>query len=93
YWGKRLLAWHGDPATAFALALRLNNRYSLDGRDPNGFAGVAWCFGRHDRPWPRKPLFGMVRSMTPEGLARKFDIQDYTRRIGLLYNQRIREAP
>ena len=66
-------------AEAFATALRLNNRYFLDGRDANSFAGVAWCFGRHDRPWAERPIFGTVRYMNAAGLERKFAIDDYVR--------------
>jgi deoxyribodipyrimidine photo-lyase len=80
YWGKRILAWSEDPAEAFATALRLNNRYGLDGRDPNGFAGVAWCFGKHDRGWPSRPIFGKVRAMNAAGLRRKFDADADARR-------------
>ncbi len=63
YWGKKILEWSASPREAFEIAMRLNHRYELDGRDPNGFAGVAWCFGKHDRPWPARPVFGTVRSM------------------------------
>lgn len=84
YWGKQILSWFADPARAFRVALDLNNRYSLDGRDPNGYAGVAWCFGRHDRPWPNHRLFGMVRAMTHEGLSRKFDIDSYVAKMQAL---------
>lgn len=80
YWGKKILEWSEDPETAFATALRLNNRYGLDGRDPNGFTGVAWCFGKHDRGWPIRPVFGKVRSMNAAGLRRKFDADAYARR-------------
>jgi deoxyribodipyrimidine photo-lyase len=59
----------------------LNNKYELDGRDPNGYAGVAWCFGKHDRPWPERKVFGKVRYMNAEGLARKFHIEEYVKRI------------
>jgi len=79
YWGKMLLAWSASPREAFATALYLNDRYALDGRDPNGWAGVAWCFGLHDRPWPARPVFGTVRSMTAAGLKRKFDAERYAR--------------
>jgi deoxyribodipyrimidine photo-lyase len=82
YWGKKILEWTPRPADAFAIALRLNNRYQLDGRDPNSFAGVAWCFGKHDRPWGGRPVFGTVRSMNAAGLARKFDVEAYVRRVG-----------
>ena len=60
--------------SAFATALYLNNRYFLDGRDPNSYAGVAWCFGLHDRPWAERPVFGKVRYMNARGLERKFDM-------------------
>jgi len=80
YWGKKILEWSEDPAAAFRTALHLNNKYGLDGRDPNGFAGVAWCFGKHDRGWPSRPVFGKVRSMNAAGLRRKFDAEAYARR-------------
>jgi deoxyribodipyrimidine photo-lyase len=82
YWGKKILEWSQTPQQAFAVALALNNRWLLDGRDPNSYAGVAWCFGRHDRPWPERPVFGTVRSMTSAGLERKFDMEGYLRRVG-----------
>ncbi len=81
YWGKKLLEWSADPAAAMALALRLNNRYALDGRDPNSWAGVAWCFGKHDRPWGERAVYGTVRCMTSGGLAKKFDLPAYVRRF------------
>lgn len=81
YWGKTILAWSASPREAYATALYLNDRYALDGRDPNGWAGVAWCFGLHDRPWPARPVFGTVRSMTASGLRRKFDADAYAARF------------
>jgi deoxyribodipyrimidine photo-lyase len=81
YWGKKLLEWHRRPREAFRRALHLNNKYELDGRGPNAFAGVAWCFGKHDRPWPERPAFGKVRSMTAAGLDRKYDMARYVRRV------------
>lgn len=80
YWGKMILAWSRDPREAFRTAAYLNDRYALDGRDPDGWAGVAWCFGLHDRPWPERPVFGAVRSMAASGLRRKFDPEAYARR-------------
>ncbi len=80
YWGKKILEWSPRPEEAFERALYLNNKYSLDGRDPNGFAGLAWCFGKHDRAWPERPVFGKVRYMNANGLKRKFDIEAYTRK-------------
>ncbi|MCX7634479.1 MAG: hypothetical protein N2Z74_01885 [Syntrophales bacterium] len=82
YWGKMILAWSPSPEEAFHTALYLNNRYALDGRDPNSFAGVAWCFGKHDRPWPERPIFGTVRFMNAAGLERKFAMKAYLQRVG-----------
>ncbi|MBS7633705.1 deoxyribodipyrimidine photo-lyase [Candidatus Bathyarchaeota archaeon] len=82
YWGKKIIEWSESPEDAFNTALYLNNKYELDGRDPNGFAGVAWCFGKHDRPWKERPIFGSVRYMSENGLRRKFDIDNYVTRIG-----------
>ena len=84
YWGKKIIEWSRTPEEAFSTALRLNNRYELDGRDPNGFTGVAWCFGKHDRPWRERPVFGTIRYMNDRGLRRKFDIDRYVRRIEAL---------
>jgi deoxyribodipyrimidine photo-lyase len=80
YWGKRIIEWTRTPEEAFRIALYLNNKYELDGRDPNGFTGVAWCFGKHDRPWPTHPVFGKVRIMKASGLRRKFDADAYARK-------------
>jgi deoxyribodipyrimidine photo-lyase len=83
YWGKKILEWSSSPEEAFKTALYLNNKYELDGRDPNGFAGIAWCFGKHDRPWASRPIFGNIRFMSAEGLKRKFDVEKYTQRYAL----------
>lgn len=80
YWCKKILEWSAEPREAFRRALWLNNRYFLDGRDPNSYAGVAWCFGKHDRPWPERPIFGTVRYMNAGGLQRKFDAETYARK-------------
>jgi deoxyribodipyrimidine photo-lyase len=84
YWGKKLLEWSPDPETAFATALYLNDKYELDGRDPNGYTGVAWCFGLHDRPWRRRPVYGTVRYMNANGLKRRFDADAYVARVHAL---------
>ncbi len=81
YWAKKILEWTETPADAFRIALALNNKYEIDGRDPNGFAGVAWCFGKHDRPWAERPVFGQVRYMNAAGLERKFDMEAYLKRV------------
>ncbi len=81
YWGKKIIEWSPNPQTAFNRVLYFNNKYFLDGRDPNSFAGVAWCFGKHDRPWTERDIFGIVRYMNDAGLRRKFDIDAYVRKI------------
>jgi deoxyribodipyrimidine photo-lyase len=81
YWGKQILAWSATPEEAFETALALNNKYFLDGRDPNSFGNVGWIFGLHDRPWPERAIFGKVRSMTASGLDRKCDIKEYCRKV------------
>lgn len=87
YWGKKILEWSATPEEAFLTALTLNNRYFLDGRDANSFAGVGWIFGLHDRPWPGRPVFGAVRSMTAQGLRRKCDIEGYVAKVDDLIKQ------
>jgi deoxyribodipyrimidine photo-lyase len=82
YWGKKCLEWSATPESAYATAVRFNDRYALDGRDPNGYAGIAWCFGKHDRPWRERPIFGMVRYMNANGLERKFDMAKYLEQVG-----------
>jgi len=78
YWAKMILNWAPDPATAFDWAVILNDKYQLDGRDPNGYAGIAWAVvGRLDRPWFNRPVFGLVRPMTGASIARKFDAAAY----------------
>jgi len=81
YWGKKILEWTKNPRQGFKIALYLNNKYELDGRDPNGFAGVAWCFGKHDRAWSERKVFGKVRYMNAAGLKRKFDADKYVEKI------------
>jgi deoxyribodipyrimidine photo-lyase len=81
YWGKKILEWAGSPENAFETALAINNKYFLDGRDPNSYAGVAWIFGKHDRAWPERPIFGKVRYMAASGLERKCDIRAYVRKV------------
>lgn len=81
YWGKKIIEWSQTPEEAIKAALYFNNKYELDGRDPNGFAGVAWCFGKHDRPWAERPVFGNVRYMNEKGLKRKFNADKYVKMI------------
>lgn len=77
YWCKQLLLWTASPREAFEMAIRLNDRWELDGRDENGYMGVAWCFGNHDTEFPERPIFGTVRSMTRSGLKSKVDVPRY----------------
>jgi deoxyribodipyrimidine photo-lyase len=81
YWGKKILEWTPAPDVAHRIALELNNRYEIDGRDPNGYTGVAWCFGKHDRAWAEREIYGKVRYMSAGGLERKFDIDRYVRHV------------
>jgi len=81
YWGKKILEWVQNPEEAYKIALYLNNKYEIDGRDPNGFTGVAWCFGKHDRAWKERDIFGKVRYMNANGLKRKFDADGYVEKI------------
>jgi len=84
YWGKKILEWTESPQEALRFALYLNNKYELDGRDANGFTGVAWCLGKHDRPWGERPVFGKIRYMSANGLRRKFDADAYVRKVEAL---------
>ena len=81
YWGKKILEWSRTPEEGFATTLALNNKYFLDGRDPNSYAGVAWIYGVHDRAWPSRAVFGKVRTMVAAGLERKCDIQGYVEKV------------
>jgi deoxyribodipyrimidine photo-lyase len=80
-WGKKVLEWSPDARSALTVLEHLNNKYSVDGRDPNSSSGIAWCLGRFDRPWgPRRPIFGVVRYMSSANTARKFPLADYLER-------------
>jgi deoxyribodipyrimidine photo-lyase len=81
-WGKKILEWSPSPQEALERMVQLNNRWALDGRDPNSYAGILWCLGRHDRPWaPERPVFGSVRYMSSANTARKMDVEGYLRRF------------
>jgi len=83
YWAKKILEWTASPAAAQALAIYLNDRYELDGRDPNGYTGIAWSLGGlHDRAWKERAIFGKVRYMNYNGAKRKFDVQAYIGKWG-----------
>jgi deoxyribodipyrimidine photo-lyase len=80
-WGKKILEWSPSPEDALDVMIGLNNKYALDGRDPNSYSGVFWCLGRYDRPWgPERPIFGKIRYMSSENTARKMRVGDYIER-------------
>lgn len=80
-WGKKVLHWSKSPRKALEILIDLNNKYALDGRDPNSYTGIFWCLGRYDRPWPpERPVFGTVRYMSSESTRRKFKVDGYVRR-------------
>lgn len=83
YWAKKILEWTRSPEDAMRIALELNDRYELDGRDPNGYVGVAWSLGGvHDRAWRERAVFGTIRYMSLAGCRRKFDVDRYVNRVG-----------
>ncbi|HMD99505.1 MAG TPA: deoxyribodipyrimidine photo-lyase [Terriglobia bacterium] len=86
YWAKKILEWTRSPEEAYDIAIRLNDRYELDGRDPNGYAGIAWAMGgKHDRAWgPERPVCGKIRYMSYASTSRKFDGKGYIERVKLL---------
>ena len=82
-WGKKILEWSRTPQDALATMIHLNDKYALDGRDPNSFSGIFWCLGRYDRPWgPEREIFGTVRYMSSENTARKLRVKSYLARYG-----------
>lgn len=81
-WGKKVLEWSSTPQEALQVLIELNNRYALDGRNPNSYSGIFWCLGRFDRPWFERPIFGSVRYMSSDSAARKFKLDGYLARWG-----------
>jgi deoxyribodipyrimidine photo-lyase len=79
-WGKKILEWTVSPAEALAVMIELNNRYAVDGRDPNSYSGIFWCLGRYDRPWSERPIFGKIRYMSSANTARKLSVTAYLTR-------------
>jgi deoxyribodipyrimidine photo-lyase len=78
YWGKKILEWTRSPGQAHQIAVNLNDKYELDGRDPNGYAGIAWSIvGKFDRPWFERPIFGQIRYMSGASTGKKFDSKNY----------------
>ncbi len=76
-WGKNVIGWTKSYEEAFAVLEHLNNKYCLDGRNPNSYAGILWCFGKHDRPWMERPVFGTIRYMTSNSTGKKFNSKQY----------------
>ncbi|KQC13411.1 MAG: hypothetical protein APR63_08775 [Desulfuromonas sp. SDB] len=86
YWAKKILEWTAEPSQAIDIAIYLNNKYQLDGRDPNGYAGILWSIGGlHDRPWPERSVFGKVRYMSLQGCKRKFNVPEYIEYVNSKY--------
>lgn len=82
YWGKKILEWTKNPETALRHATYLNDKYEIDGRDPNGYTGIAWSIGGvHDRAWPERKIFGKIRFMSYNGCKSKFSIKDYISKV------------
>lgn len=82
-WGKKILEWSRTPEEAFRTMIELNDRYALDGRDPNSYSGMGWVLGRFDRPWaPERPIFGQIRYMSSDAAVKKLDMKAYLARYG-----------
>lgn len=81
-WGKKVIEWTSDHRTALDHLIHLNNKYAIDGRDPNSYSGIFWCFGRFDRPWQEREIFGKLRYMTSESTRNKVRLKQYLDRFG-----------
>jgi deoxyribodipyrimidine photo-lyase len=82
-WGKKVLEWSRRPEDALQVLIELNNRFAVDGRDPNSYSGIFWVFGRYDRAWgPERKIFGKIRYMTSDNTVKKLDMQAYLRKWG-----------
>ena len=92
YWGKKILEWSETPEEAYETTLYLNNKYFVDGRDPNSYANVAWVFGQHDRGWQERAVFGKVRYMSAGGLERKAKPEGYVEKVERLIEEGRAEA-
>ena len=81
-WGKKILEWTRTPEQALEIMIHLNNKYALDGRNPNSYSGIFWTLGRYDRPWgPERPVFGTIRYMSSANTARKVSVKEYLRKF------------
>jgi deoxyribodipyrimidine photo-lyase len=82
-WGKKVLEWSASPQEAIQTLIHLNNKYAVDGRNPNSYSGIFWCFGRYDRPWaPERPIFGQIRYMSSDNTAKKLRVKQYLQDYG-----------
>jgi len=81
-WGKKVMQWTPDPRTALDYLIELNNLYAIDGRDPNSYSGIFWCFGRFDRAWQERPIFGKTRYMTSASTRKKVKLKQYLEKYG-----------
>ena len=84
YWGKKIIEWSESHREALRIMICLHDKYALDGRDPNTYTNILWCFGLHDRPWTERPIFGMIRFMSGDGMKRKTDTGAYIKEIEYL---------
>ena len=92
YWAKKILEWSPSPAVAYQTAVYLNDKYFLDGRDPNGYAGIAWSIaGKFDRPWFDRPIFGTIRYMSGDAARKKFDADQYIEHMAHLAGDQKRD--
>lgn len=89
YWAKKIIEWSHTYEQAYQTIVLLNNTYFIDGRDANSYAGIAWVFGKHDRPWIERPIFGKIRYMNASGLERKFNIQKYVESMNELQQRHL----
>jgi len=87
-WGKKIIEWSRTPEEAHAFMIAMHDKYAIDGRDPNTHAGVLWCFGKHDRPWFERPIFGMIRYLASESTKKKVDLRAYAAKIDLATTNR-----
>lgn len=84
YWGKKIIEWSPTCQDALETMIYLHDKYALDGRDPNTYTGILWCFGLHDRPWVERAIFGQIRYMSYDGMKRKTDAAAYLREIAYI---------
>jgi len=91
YWAKKVIEWTDNWQKAYDWLVKINNKYELDGRDPNGYLGVSWCFGNFDRPWFERKIIGKARYMSEKGLENKFDIKKYVEKINKELNLRTKD--